>query len=293
MKKIFAIAALLLAGSALASAQYVTKAYNDVTGNYDKFDWANAHNFVPIAVSTGVAEAMESVTEQGIKFDLRINEETTHDWFWDGTYAAIEDGGQGGENSFGEQEDHFAIRVSGAANWSGQGFVSDVPLDLSFLNDNYYLHFAIKGNPDVVHAIGFGSAKMSVGNGQFDDNGKLYINVGTYENDGEWYYFDIPYSVLKQIATSAPVNQDDVWEAAEGGPKAYKSNYFWTLSGGTAGAELHLDNIFFYTKGLVEDEPEPITGDTCDVNHDGEVSIADVTYLIEHVMTGGHTAPAE
>ena len=74
MKKIFAIAALLLAGSALASAQYVTKAYNDVTGNYDKFDWANAHNFVPIAVSTGVAEAMESVTEQGIKFDLRINE---------------------------------------------------------------------------------------------------------------------------------------------------------------------------------------------------------------------------
>ena len=52
-------------------------------------------------------------------------------------------------------------------------------------------------------------------------------------------------------------------------------------------------NIFFYTKGLVEDEPEPITGDTCDVNHDGEVGIADVTYLIEHVMTGGHTNPAE
>ena len=64
-------------------------------------------------------------------------------------------------------------------------------------------------------------------------------------------------------------------------------------AGGTAGAELHLDNIFFYTKGLVEDEPEPITGDTCDVNHDGEVGIADVTYLIEHVMTGGHTAPVE
>ena len=67
MKKFFAIAALLLAGTTMASAQYVTKAFNDVTGKYDKFDWANAHNFVPIAVSTGVAEAMESVTEQGIK----------------------------------------------------------------------------------------------------------------------------------------------------------------------------------------------------------------------------------
>ena len=61
MKKIFAIAALLLAGSALASAQYVTKAYNDVTGNYDKFDWAHAHNFVPIAGS-GMAPMRPSKT---------------------------------------------------------------------------------------------------------------------------------------------------------------------------------------------------------------------------------------
>ncbi|MBQ4366992.1 MAG: hypothetical protein II786_02790 [Muribaculaceae bacterium] len=286
MKKFFAIAALLLAGTTMASAQYVTKAFNDVTGKYDKFDWANAHNFVPIAVSTGVAEAMESVTEQGIKFDLRINEETTHDWFWDGTYEPIKDGGEGGENSFGENEDHFAVRVTGILNWSGQGFVSDIPLDLSFLDDNYYVHFAIKGDPDKIHAIGFGSAKMSVGNGQFEDQGVLFPNVGTYENDDEWYYFDIPYSVMKQIATSAPINKDDVWESAEGGPKGYKSNYFWTLSGGVAGTELHLDNVFFYTKGLVEDKPEP-TGDHCDTNGDGEVSVADVTWLIDHLLTNG------
>ena len=125
-----------------------------------------------------------------------------------------------------------------------------------------------------------------MGNGQFDDGGVLYPNVGTYENDGEWYYFDIPYSVMKQIATSAPINADDVWESASGGPKAYTNNYFWSLSGGTAGVELHLDNIFFYTKELVEDKPNP-DGDHCDTNGDGEVSIADVTYLINHLLTNG------
>lgn len=231
MKKLFTMALVLAAGLAV-NAQSVTPAMQD-DGETSNFNWTEASSFAPIAVSDGVYEAMGGK----IKTDLRVDDVTKHMWLWSNTYVA---GDGSGINSFGEVADHISLVVQDAG-WSGLGIVSDNPVDFSFLDDSWHLHFGIKGDPTQSQAFMIANAKFAVGDAGFVDNGTTYPSVGTYQNDGEWYFVDMPYSALKRVAANGII-----FPAADGGEKAFTSNYFVVLSGGKKGYECHIDNIFFY-----------------------------------------------
>ena len=64
--------------------------------------------------------------------------------------------------------------------------------------------------------------------------------LGDYKRDGKWYNFDIPFSVIRSLVGNP--------FADNGGPEAYMENVFSVLSGGTQGAELQFDNVFFYKR---------------------------------------------
>ena len=120
MKKFFTLAAMLLAVASMASAQFVTKALceNEDLEQIPTFDWSKASNFVPIAVSGSVFEAMDQL---GIQLDLGVNDVNRHLYVWEGTYVGIDGSGI---NSFGMEESHIALEVT-SVGWSGLGFIDD------------------------------------------------------------------------------------------------------------------------------------------------------------------------
>lgn len=239
MKKLLCLLAVAALFSISASAQYVTKSLD--SDLHPTFDISKYTNYVPIWVGEKEYDAM---AEAGIRLDLTLDGNERNMWVWNG-YQQIE---AEGPNSFNEDESHFCLYVTGVNGWSGQGFAASAayPVDLSFIDDTYKVHFAIKGDHSFPHSIWFGSAKMSVGDTEFVDGNNIYTSVGTWEGQDEWYNFDIPFSKLTEIATSFPVQADGVWSEANGGASSYMENYFASLSGGTEGVELHLDNMFFY-----------------------------------------------
>ena len=104
MKKLFTLAALLLAASAM-NAQYVTKALDE--NDESTFKWENASNYILISVGEAEREAMEGK----ILADYSIDDVNVFMYIWPGgeTYA----GGDGsGMNSFGQLEDHIALTVA-------------------------------------------------------------------------------------------------------------------------------------------------------------------------------------
>ncbi len=244
MKKFFTLAAMLLAVASMASAQFVTKALyeNEDLEQIPTFDWSKASNFVPIAVSGSVFEAMDQL---GIQLDLGVNDVNRHLYVWEGTYVGIDGSGI---NSFGMEESHIALEVT-SEGWSGLGFIDDNGVDFSFLDDSYVLHFAIRSTDNVSHAFGFGKAAFTVGGTAFVDGGKTYKVLGDFPRDGEWYYYDIPYSVLKQVAPGGIVFPEE-----KGGITNYVDNFLWILSGGVQGTKLEIDNIFFYKDNTIEVE---------------------------------------
>ena len=159
-------------------------------------------------------------------------------------------------------------------SWSGLGFASTggtgTGKDLSMIDDSYYLHFAIKGDDaqHVSHAIWAGSAKFSLGRAAFNDNGTLYGLLGDFYRDGKWYNFDIPVSKLQEFANPIFDNAGN-----------YLDNAIALLSGGNQGVNVSLDAVFFYRKDAIP--PTSLLGD---VNNDSEVSVADVTALVNIIL---------
>lgn len=181
-----------------------------------------------------------SATKIGSKIvkDYRVDDVNSHLYIWDGTYEA---GVSNGPNSFGEVEEWTSL-VVGSGGWSGGGFNVDVPegtatvlADLTGVNDDYVLHFAIKSQGSATHqftaAGSNGSeAKITIGAGQFDNDGiEPYTN---FPRDGEWHHIEIPVSALKDrgLVINAPFN----------------GNTFAFLSGGVTGTTLEIDGIFYY-----------------------------------------------
>ena len=196
------------------------------------FDFDDGYDYVLIGTSTGVTDAMTGK----IKANYNVDDTDNFLWIWEKTYNALT---STGVNSFGFQEAYQSFTV-GTVGWSGMGFASTghKGKDLSMLDNSYYLHFAMKGNDIVRHAchtVGVGAAQFVIGN---SSTGTTVL--GDYKRDGEWYYFDIPYRVIKSL-------YGDPF-TADGGVKAYTGNVVSFLSGGAQGAQLQFDNIFFYKK---------------------------------------------
>ena len=230
------------------------------------FDLTAGRDYVLIALGEEEAQQIKALTLA----DYRPNDTSNFLYIWEGTYQST---ASQGVNSMGYEEEYTAVKVANGS-WSGLGFASTggtgTGKDLSMIDDSYYLHFAIKGDDaqHVSHAIWAGSAKFSLGRAAFNDNGTLYGLLGDFYRDGKWYNFDIPVSKLQEFANPIFDNAGN-----------YLDNAIALLSGGNQGVNVSLDAVFFYRKDAIP--PTSLLGD---VNNDSEVSVADVTALVNIIL---------
>ncbi len=201
------------------------------------FDFANSTDAVLIGTSGGVTDAFAATT----KVNYNVDEVRNFLYIWSDTYSALP---SEGVNSFGFEESYNHYQVN-SVGWSGLGYASSAGngKDLSMIDDDYVLHFAMRGTDADAHAshqVMVGKAKFTLGSVPFDNAPVL----GDFKRDGSWTSFDIPVKALKALAGG---NLFD----ADGGPSAYVGNVFAVLSGGKQGTELQFDNVFFYKNPLV------------------------------------------
>lgn len=205
---------------------YVTKALDG--DNKSTFNIDDATDVVLIGTSGGVAETLSGRT----KADYNVDDNQHFLYVWDGTYSSQ---AEQGLNSFGYDEGYTVYTV-GSAGWSGLGYASQGKgKDLSMIDDNYILHFAMAGTGTETHLIIVGGAKFAIGPTGYQDGATLIPALADYPRDGQWYNIDIPFSEISSRAT--PVFDNE---------RAYTGNAFAVLSGGTQGTRLQFDNVFFY-----------------------------------------------
>ena len=264
MKKFFTLAALLLfAGSTVSAQDFITKALDPNT-DMPTFDWSKAVKFIPIAISESVGAEM---APEDVVFDATIDDTRNWLYVWDNTYAGVDQ--DGSLNSFGQPEDHIAMDVT-TFGWSGCGFCAvNEPQDWSVLDDTWVFHFAIKSIDNAGHQIVIGEDYGFTLGAEAVNGAKV---LGDFPRDNEWYYVDLPFSVIRQLATT-PMWGDD--------PTAYTGNYLKILSGGVQGTQLRLDNIFWYKDNTIVVEPDLPVGD---VTGDQLVDVEDVNATINIIL---------
>lgn len=225
--------------------KYTTKSLDEDGNSYFSF---KDRDFIPFAICTQVYEMMKQngypgdeskYSEDNIVLDCRPDVNGGHFYIWDGTYAS-QPQPEGVMNSFGGPEGWINLTV-GSGGWSGAGFVVDtdgVGADMTILEDgNWHLHFAMRAKDetaDTDHEIGFGEAKFTIGAKKFSDEAAVVL--GNFKRDGEWYSFDIPYSVLKQF-------NSDLFKGTQSN---YTGNLFWFMSGGVYNRQCQIDNVFMW-----------------------------------------------
>lgn len=219
---------------------YTTKSLDESNNSY--FDFAGK-DFIIISTNGDVTERMKSFGdeyhEENILADYRPGVEGANFYNWTGNSYRDEAKPEGVVNSFGGDESWLYFSTHGG--WTGAGFVKKTDdgtgADFTVLEDgNWHLHFAMRGTDNCNHQIGFGEAKFTIGGSMYD--GKVPV-LGNYERNGEWYSYDIPYSVLKNYAA-------DMFPSNNGGQGNYVGNIFWFMSGGGEGDEIQIDNVFLW-----------------------------------------------
>lgn len=159
----------------------------DATGK-SVFDFSKGSDYVIISASTGVMQQMG----EKIKADYSVDNTKQHLYIWNGNTYTPSAGT--GVNSFGLNEEYTVYTVANVG-WSGLGFAG--VKDLSMLDDNYYLHFSVKGDDALLHAshaFGVGEARFTLGNVPLEGN----MILGDFKRDGEWYSFDIPFEQAQE-----------------------------------------------------------------------------------------------
>lgn len=227
------------------------------------FDFEHSTDAVLIGTSGGITDAFSASTAA----NYNVDEVKNFLYIWSDTYSALP---SSGVNSFGFEEsfNHFQVNSVG---WSGLGYASPASSgkDLSMIDDDYVLHFAMRGIDNKAHAshqIIVGAAKFTLGQTSFEGAPVL----GDFKRDGSWTAFDIPVKVLKQLAGG------DLF-ATDGGPTNYVGNVFAILSGGKGGTDLQFDNIFFYKNPNVN-KNAPVTDNTTEIGKYATKAVVDDQY---------------
>lgn len=217
---------------------YATKSL-DADG-HNAFDFDQWTDYVVINAGASVLENMQGK----IAANYAIDDQNVHLYLWEGTYEGAD---ASATNSFGSNGGSIDLRITDKG-WAGFGIIAPQDgVDVSMLDDTYYLHFAMRGTDQASHMLALGQAKFSIGFEPVVNDGAPRPVLGNYRRDGEWYSFDIPFSALRRLST-------DIFPVDKGGAKTYKDNFFWSNRGDAQrGAELHIDNIFFYHAPQVED----------------------------------------
>lgn len=221
--------------------EYTTRSLN--ANNETYFDFTGKH-YISITANGSVTEHMKVEGDEDIILDLRdgVGFCKFYNWADGNTYTATELPA-GVPDSFGGDEGWIFFTTNGG--WTGAGFINDHGQDFSELEKgNWHLHFAMRGTDDCSHQFALGQAKFTIGPTAYAAGVPV---LGNYRRDGEWYSFDIPYDVLKSLAT-------EVFPASQGGINAYRDNYMWFMSGGGVGHQLQMDNMFLWRdKDSVDD----------------------------------------
>ena len=175
--------------------------------------------------------------------DFRPNDVDNNLYIWAAgeTYSA----GEGtGKNFFGNTEGYMALTVAAPQGWSGAGFnvanaesvaaAKALQAAIAADPDKYFLHIGIK-------ATNAGNHQFYVFNnaeGRSFNIGTAAIEkgdvIGDFPRDGEWYEFDVPMAQFATAIAGETIGND--------------LNILCFLSGGTVGAQLNLDAVYFYEK---------------------------------------------
>lgn len=220
------------------------------------FDFDKADDFVLIGTSAGVGDMIRG-RGKTIKADYNVDDINNFFYIWEGTYEILK---SEGVNSFGLEEDYVCLEV-GNVGWSGAGYVSTggKAKDLSMLDDDYVLHFAMKGNDITAHrkqTVMVGNTQFVIGAADGSDPA-----LGDYPRDGRWYSFDIPVKVLRTLKDPLFTN-----------PSNYLDNVVAFLSGGFGGTKLQVDNVFFY-RSLTPVKDVPDTDTETEIGRYGSKSL--------------------
>ena len=237
------------------------------------FDFKNSYDAVLISTSMGVTNAFSKKT----KADYNVDNQKNFLYIWDNTYNAEP---ASGVNSFGfgETFNHFTV---GTAGWSGLSFASQGEgKDLSMIDDEYIFHIGFRGTSTdghTSHKVTVGNAAFTVGNNSVEGA----TIIGDFKRDGTWTYFDIPVTILKTLAGG------ELFDNAAN----YTGNVVAILSGGTQGADLQFDNIFFYKnpnvkKGVPTEDNTTKIGQYATKALEGGQSTFDFTNVSKAVLIG-------
>lgn len=237
------------------------------------FDFKNSYDAVLISTSMGVTNAFSEKT----KADYNVDNQKNFLYIWENTYNAEP---SSGVNSFGfgETFNHFTV---GTVGWSGLGFASQGGgKDLSMIDDEYIFHIGFRGTSTdghTSHKVTVGNAAFTVGNNSVEGA----TIIGDFKRDGTWTYFDIPVTILKTLAGG------ELFDNAAN----YTGNVVSILSGGTQGADLQFDNIFFYKnpnvkKGVPTEDNTTKIGQYATKALEGGQSTFDFTNVSKAVLIG-------
>ena len=240
MKNLTLLAAMAVCGVGIANAQYVgDPALSNTTSVGNLYD-------VVLLNEAGI----ESLKSAGKTVqDLRVDETNRFLYVWDNTFNA----GDGSYPGVDMQMDGYTSLDVSTIGWSGAGFnILNAEANLKHFSDATHFHCGLRTTNGLKNAaliIGDGyvwgdnndkwsPAKISVGSEAFVDNGTAYPLVGNFDADGEWVAVDITLGQLKKLFPS--------FNYKAGG---FGGNILSFLAGGTAGKNISLDAIYFYTPG--------------------------------------------
>ena len=245
----------------------------DADGN-TTFDFTNSYDAVLIGTSFGVTNGFSGKTTA----DYNVDDVKHFLYIWESTYNAQS---STGVNSFGfnESYNHYTV---GSVGWSGLGYASNKSggKDLSMIDDDYVFHIGFRGTSTdghVSHKVIVGNASFTVGNTSIEGS----PIIGDFKRDGSWTYFDVPVTVLKSLAGG------ELFDNAAN----YEGNVVAILSGGSQGADLEFDNVFFYKnpnvkKGVPTEDSTTKIGQYATKALNGEVSSFDLTNVAKAVLIG-------
>lgn len=245
----------------------------DADGN-STFDFTNSYDAVLIGTSFGVTNGFSGKTTA----DYNVDNVKHFLYIWENTYNAQS---STGVNSFGfnESYNHYTV---GSVGWSGLGYASNKSggKDLSMIDDDYVFHIGFRGTSTdghVSHKVIVGNASFTVGNTSIEGS----PIIGDFKRDGSWTYFDVPVTVLKSLAGG------ELFDNAAN----YEGNVVAILSGGSQGADLEFDNVFFYKnpnvkKGVPTEDNTTKIGQYATKALEGGQSTFDFTNVSKAVLIG-------
>ena len=177
-----------------------------------------------------------SISPADIAMDLRVDEAARFLYVWDNTYTGLTAAGPNWNGEVGA----FTSLAVGTVGWSGLGFAAvGTKVNLSGITSAFTFHIAMKSTSTNSHVVALSGgagldARLCIGATAFVDGANTYQPYANFARDGKWHLIEIPMTAFFDKGLKYP--------------EPFLDNYFYMLSGGTAGTKIDMDAIFIYKK---------------------------------------------